>query len=160
MNEIAQDPNALRLSKFGLTCFLATVIILPIGMILLLYFSLPKAADRPLPVSLHLAEVNGRPAIVLKNDSDAPITNIGITLNDWFGYYSGKPLPGGEEMTVDLGSFERKNGIPFDPNSHQLTEIGVYAQLEDRSRGIWERRSEHLMDELKAESTANEAPQS
>lgn len=152
MNEIAQDPNALRLSKFGLTCFLAAVIILPIGMIALLWFSLPQASDHPLQVSLRFAEVDSRPALVLKNDSDAPIANIGITLNDWFSYYSGKPLPGGEEMTVDFGSFERKNGIPFDPTQHQLTEIGVYAQLEDNSRGVWERRSEHLLDDLKQEA--------
>ena len=159
MNEIAQDPNALRLSKFGLTCFLAAVVIIPIGLILLLLVSLPKASDRPLPVSLRLTEVNSRPAIILKNDSEEAITNIGITLNDWFNYYSGKPLPGGEEMTIAIGSFERKNGIPFDPAIHQLTEIGVYAQLKDRSRGIWERKSEHLMEDLQAEAQSREAPQ-
>lgn len=159
MNENAQDPNVLPLSKFGLTCFLAAVVILPIGMIAFLWISLPKASDRPLPVEVRLAEQSGQIMLVLKNDSDASLSNIGITLNDWFNFYSADPLPGGEELAVSLGSFTRKNGLPFDPAIHQLMEIGVYAQLADNSRGVWERKSEHLLEELQKEAKQNGAPQ-
>ncbi|PQO42006.1 hypothetical protein [Blastopirellula marina] len=159
MNENAQDPNVLHLSKFGLTCFLATVVILPIGMLTFLWVSLPKASDRPLPVEIRLAKESGQMMLVVKNDSDSELSNIGITLNDWFNFYSADPLSGGKELRVSLSSFMRKNGLPFDPAIHQLMEIGVYAQLEDNSRGVWERKSEHLLEDLQEEAKLGAAPQ-
>lgn len=148
MNEIAQDPNVLRLSRFGLSCFLAVVVLMPISMLIFLWVSLPKASDNPLPIAIRVAEIDSKLAIVLKNESDKPLANIGITLNDAFHFYSKDELPGGQEMTIALGAFTRKNGLRFDPESHQLTEIGVYAKLEDNSRGVWDRHSEHLLEEL------------
>jgi len=158
MNEIAQDPNTLRLSRFGLTCFLAVVVLLPISMLIFLWVSLPKKSDNPLPIAIRISEVDSETALVMENRSQSPLANIGITLNDAFHYYNKKELPGGEELTVALGAFTRKNGIPFDPASHQLTEIGVYAKLEDNSRGVWDKHSENLLQELQASAaTAKEA---
>lgn len=150
MNEIAQDPNELRLSRFGLSCFLAVVVLMPLSMLIFLWVSLPKKSDNPLPITIRVAEVDSQLAVILKNESDGPLANIGITLNDAFHFYSKDELPGGQEMTIALGAFTRKNGIPFDPASHQLTEIGVYAKLEDNSRGVWDRHSDKLLQELQA----------
>ncbi|MBA2115523.1 hypothetical protein [Bremerella alba] len=161
MNEIAQDPNTLRLSRFGLTCFLAVVILLPISMLIFLWISLPKKSDNVLPLVIRIAEVDSEMALIVKNKSDKPLANIGITLNDAFHFYSKNELPGGEEMIIALGAFNRKNGIHFDPESHQLTEIGVYAKLEDNSRGVLERHSNQLLSELQAsaeDDNQNEAP--
>ncbi|MEW4561108.1 hypothetical protein AB1K70_01195 [Bremerella sp. JC770] len=150
MNEIAQDPNTLRLSRFGLSCFLALVILMPISMLIFLWVSLPKKSDNPLPIAIRVEEVDSETALVLTNESEKPLANIGITLNDAFHFYSKDELAAGQEMTVALGAFTRKNGIRFDPESHQLTEIGVYAKLEDNSRGVWDRHSEQLLQDLQA----------
>lgn len=150
MNEIAQDPSVLRLSRFGLSCFLAVVILLPISMLIFLWVSLPKKSDNPLPVTIRVAEVDSQQALVVKNHSDKTLANVGITLNDAFHFYSKEQLRGGEEMTIALGAFARKNGLRFDLDSHQLTEIGVYAKLEDNSRGVWDHHSENLLQELQA----------
>ncbi|QDU76718.1 hypothetical protein Pan97_37730 [Bremerella volcania] len=150
MNEIAQDPNVLRLSRFGLTCFLAVVVLLPISMLIFLWVSLPKKSDNPLPIVIRVAEVNSEMALIVENQSDRPLTNLGITFNDAFHFYSKDELPAGQEMTIALGAFARKNGLRFDPESHQLTEIGVYAKLEDNSRGVWDYHSEELLKELQA----------
>jgi len=150
MNEIPQDPNTLRLSKFGLSCFLALVILMPISMLIFLMVSLPKKSDNPLPIGIRVADVDSETALILTNESESPLSNIGITLNDSFHFYSKDVLAGGQEMTIALGAFTRKNGIRFDPESHQLTEIGVYAKLEDNSRGVWDRHSEQLLQDLQA----------
>ena len=148
MNEIAQDPNVLRLSRFGLSCFIAVVILLPLSMLIFLWVSLPKKSDNPLPIDIHIEQVESKPTLILTNDSEKPLANIGISLNDAFHFYSKDELPGGQQMTIALGAFTRKNGIRFDPESHQLTEIGVYAKLEDNSRGVWDRHSDKLLEEL------------
>lgn len=152
MNEIAQDPNVLRLSRFGLSCFLAVVILLPVSMLIFLWVSLPKKSDNPLPITIRIAEVDSQQALIVKNHSDKPLANIGITLNDAFHFYSKEALPAGQEMNIALGAFARKNGLRFDLESHQLTEIGVYAKLEDNSRGVWDHHSEELLQELQASS--------
>ncbi len=159
MNEIAQDPNVLRLSRFGLSCFLAVVILLPLSMLVFLWVSLPKKSDNPLPIAIHIEQVESKPTLILKNESEKPLANIGISLNDAFHFYSKDELAGGQEMTIALGAFTRKNGIRFDPESHQLTEIGVYAKLEDNSRGVWDRHSEELLQELQASGDESRLPE-
>ncbi|PQO25224.1 hypothetical protein C5Y96_25295 [Blastopirellula marina] len=154
MNDFAQDPNQLRLSRFGLSCFMAVVVLMPISMLIFLWVSLPKKSDNPLPIAIRVAEVDSEMALIVKNESDKPLASIGITLNDAFHYYSKDDLPGGQEMTIALGAFTRKNGLRFDPESHQLTEIGVYAKLDDKSRGVWDRHSDELLKELQASSEA------
>ena len=153
MNEMTQDPNELRLSRFGLTVFLTLIVLIPIAMLSFLVVSLPKKSDKPLPISMHIETIQDQPALVVQNQSDAPLENIGITLNDAFHHYSKAPLAAHARMTIALGAFMRKNGIPFDPKSHQLTEIGVYAKLPDNSRGVYEQTSDTLLTDLQAASS-------
>lgn len=162
MNEFAQDPNQLKLSRFGLSCFLAAVVLMPIAMLVFLWVSLPKKSDNPLPITIRVAEVDSKLTLIVKNESDKPLANVGITLNDAFHFYSKTPLPARQEMTIALGAITRKNGLPFDPESHQLTEIGVYAKLEDNSRGVWDHHSDELLKELQASPlgpAASKAPE-
>lgn len=156
MNENAQDPNELRLSKFGLTCFMAMVVILPISMLIFLGVSLPKKSDNPLPISLRVQDVDATKAVVVTNHSEKPLASIGITLNDAFHFYSKDPLPGGEDLSIPFAHFTRKNGLPFSTESHELTELGVYAKLEDNSRGVFVIESEHLLEDLESSSISPE----
>ncbi|MBI1246601.1 hypothetical protein GC197_02010 [bacterium] len=156
MNEMTQDPNELRLSRFGLTWFLAMIVLIPIAMLTFLVISLPKKSDKPLPISIHIETIGDQLALVVQNQSDEQLRNIGITLNDAFHHYSKNPLPGHERMTIALGAFMRKVGINFNPESDQLTEIGIYAKLPDNSRGVFEQTSDTLLTDLQAKSSPEE----
>ena len=149
MDEIAQDPNQLRLSKFGLIMFLVVIITLPIGMLVFLWSSLPKKAENGLPVSVRIEAVGeDQKALILKNESDQSLRNIGISLNDAFHFYSKTALKPGEELKIGMTNFSRRAGMPFSPEDHILTEVGVYAKLEDNSRGVFEVQSGSLLEDL------------
>ncbi|GAA4439871.1 hypothetical protein [Bremerella cremea] len=149
MDENAQDPNVLHLSRFGLTIFLAVIVLLPIAMLIFLWVSLPAKAENGLQVSLLIKNVaDDQPALILTNESDEPLRNIGISLNDAFHFYNKTALEPGKELTVALRNFARKGGIPFSPDDHILTEVGVYAKLPNNSRGVFEVKSEKLLEDL------------
>ncbi len=148
MNEIAQDPNALKLPRWAFVLLLAVVALTPILAIVYLTFTLPSKPEQPLPGTVWITTIDDHPVLVLRNDSSQAMSNINLVLNDSFHFYSPQELSAGEELTVALGAFTKRSGLRFHPQEYTLMKIGVFARLYGGSRGVLDMESETLWEDL------------
>lgn len=151
MNENAQDPNSLRLPRSVLTVLIAVMVLLPLALIAFLWNVVPTGGELELPGYVTIETKEGERVLVLHNESQKPMTNIGISLNDAFHFYSPQVLDAGQEMNVALKAFARKFGQRYDPEAYPLTEVSIFARVGGGARGVLEHQGDDLLTELSAD---------
>lgn len=159
MNEIAQDPNALKLPRKWLTILIAIVVLLPLFLIGFFWNTLPSGGEMELPGYVTIETKQGEKVLVVHNQSQEQMSHIGVSLNDAFHFYSPQVLDGGQEMAIALEAFSRKFGQRYDPEAYPLTEVGVFARIGGGKRGVLKHHGDDLLTELAPAPDAGKSPQ-
>jgi hypothetical protein len=139
-------PQPPRLSAFALTLALAATIVSTLGILGIYAWKFGRAREKSLPVTVEIGQfpvptLDGgvavlAPAIRLRNQSDAPIPNLAITVNKDFHLYRDSPMPEQGELVLPLEIFKTKSNQTFRPQSMEVRKITVYGQLPSHARGV------------------------
>ncbi len=136
-------PSA-RLSSKGLIALFAIMILTGLGV----YALFPESiGGPPLPVSVELFDApvettSGQIAVLTKvisitNQSEGPIGNLTIELNDQYLLMQASPLEAGETLILPQEVFtDKRSSQRFDPSLQEVTEVVVMGQLPSKARGI------------------------
>lgn len=139
-------PNTL--TRTQLTAVLVLVTLLPFCLVVVLYSTLPEFDDPVLEVAV---EVGPRawpgndpenahlvPCVILRNPTTEPWNNVNMSVNHQFHFMHPDIIAGGEEIFVPLKFFHTKGNAYFPPESQELKELTIYAQIPSGARAIRE----------------------
>ncbi len=144
----AQAPPPGALSRKQLTLGLVLITLIPFGLVVLLYMTMPAFDDPVLQVQASVGprawptdtDPDARivPSLIIKNPTDEPWNNLNLSINEQFYYQHPDPLRPGEEIFIPLKFFHTKGNQYFPPESQQLSLLTIYAQIPSGARAIAE----------------------
>lgn len=144
----AQTPPPRSLSRVQLTLGLVLITLLPFGLVVLLYMTMPSFDDPLLQVQAHVGprawpadgdpEARVVPSLIVKNPTAEPWRNLNLSINHQFHYQHPDVLRAGEEIFIPLKFFHTKGNQYYPPESQPLKELTIYAQIPSGARAIVE----------------------
>lgn len=159
----ASNPLPNVLSRWQLTAALVSITLLPFLLVVVLYSTLPTGADPTLRAQVAVeprAWPSDRdpaarlvPCVVLSNPTGDEWNNVNMSINKQFHFYHPDPMRPGENLSVPLKFFHTKGNQYFPPESQQLKQLTVFAQIPSGRRAILEIPAEQLPYSPEAEST-------
>ena len=139
-------PNTL--SRTQLTAVLVLVTLLPFCLVVVLYSTLPEFDDPVLEVDVEIAprawpnelaeNAHLVPCVVLRNPTTEPWNNVNMSVNHQFHFLHPDIIEPGSEIFVPLKFFHTKGNANFPPESQELKELTIYAQIPSGARAIKE----------------------
>lgn len=136
------------LSRIQLTAALILVTLLPFGLVVVLYSTLPQFEDPVLEVDVRVGprawpsndspEARIVPCLIMRNPTADLWNNVNLSINEQFHFLHPKPILAGEEIFVPLKFFHTKGNSFFPPESQELKLLTVYAQIPSGARAIRE----------------------
>jgi hypothetical protein len=136
----------LTLSRTQLTLALILLTLLPFGMVVLMWYSLPADKEPVLTAEVKVgpaawpaegtAFARTMPCVLLRNPTDEIWENVSIAINKQFFYYHPDPIPGGQDITIPLEHFRTKGNQNFPPDLQVVDRLTVFAQLPSGARAI------------------------
>lgn len=139
-------PNTL--SRTQLTAVLVLVTLLPFSLVVVLYSTLPDFDDPVLEVDVQIGprawssegsdDAHLVPCVILKNPTSDPWNNVNMSVNHQFHFMHPDIVGPGEEIFVPLKFFHTKGNAYFPPESQELKELTIYAQIPSGARAIKE----------------------
>ena len=148
--EVALNPPGMprTLSSKQLTVALILVTLLPFLLVVFLYSSMPDYRDPVLEVDVSVgprawpseSDENARivPCVILRNPTEEPWNNLNMSINHQFHFFDPETVEPGEEIFVPLKFFHTKGNAYFPPESQELQELTIYAQIPSGARAIVE----------------------
>ncbi len=136
------------LSKLQLTAALVLVTLLPFGLVVLMYTSMPSTPDPELQVDLQVGprawassqsgDLRLVPCVILKNPTQDTWNYLNLSVNHQFHFTHPDPVKPDEEVVIPLKFFHTKGNAFFPPESQELKELTVFAQIPSGARAIAE----------------------
>lgn len=148
------QPPVATLSRTQLTAALVLVTLIPFGLVVLLYLSMPDIQDPVLQAEVSIgprawqgekeAETRIVPSIVLRNPTQDVWGEVNMSINDQFHFKHPDEIGPGQEISVPLKFFHTKGNAYYPPESQTLESITVYAQIPSGARAILKIEDESL----------------
>ncbi len=142
------------LSRFQLTASLILVTLLPFGLVVLLYSTLPEFEDPVLQVDVQVGprawpsddapDARVVPCVILRNPTAEPWNNLNMSINEQFHFFHPEVVQAGEEIFVPVKFFHTKGNAFFPPESQELKLLTIYAQIPSGARAIVEIEGKEL----------------
>lgn len=137
-----------ELSSRGLMLALAATCLVPLCGLTVYAAFFGRAADRPLPVVVEVANrpierADGRGSIldhviVVTNTADFDIPNVTADLNGQYFLYRDSPLMAGESIVIRQSIFATKANQMFVPGRYPITDVTITGKLPSGGRGVTE----------------------
>jgi hypothetical protein len=148
MATTTSDALPRTLTRSQLTAALILVTLLPFGLVVILYYTMPDHRDPVLEVDVQVGprawpndespDARIVPSAILRNPTDEPWNNVNMSINEQFHFQHSEIIQPGEEIFVPLKFFHTKGNSFFPPESQQLKLLTIYAQLPSGARAITE----------------------
>lgn len=145
-------PNSL--TRGQLTAALVLVTLLPFCLVVVIYTSMPDYRDPVLNVNVSVGprawpnasdpEARIVPCVILKNPTDEPWNNLNMSVNHQFHFTHPDTVQPAEEIFVPLKFFHTKGNAFYPPESQELKELTIYAQISSGARAIVELTGEEI----------------
>lgn len=148
--EAASNPPGMprTLTSKQLTAALILVTTLPFLLVVFLYSSMPDYRDPVLEVDVSVGprawpnetaeDARIVPCVILRNPTDEAWNNLNMSINHQFHFFDPETVEPGEEIFVPLKFFHTKGNAYFPPESQELKELTIYAQIPSGARAIVE----------------------
>lgn len=149
-NELpASDPQLPKsLSRTQLTLALVLITLIPFGLVVLLYTTLPRGEDPRLTADVQVGprawprddspDARIVPSVILRNPTSDTWQNLNMSINEQFHFFHPQPVEAGEEIFVPLKFFHTKGNQYYPPESQELKLLTIYAQIPSGARAILE----------------------
>ncbi len=136
------------LSRKQLTWALILVTLLPFGLVVLMYSTMPSVEDPELLVDVRVGPrawpdeqaENARivPCVILRNPTQEDWNYLNLSINHQFHFTHPDMVKPDDEVVVPLKFFHTKGNSFFPPESQELKELTIYAQIPSGARAIAE----------------------
>ena len=137
-----------QLSKTQLTAALILITLIPFGLVVVLYLTLPDFRDPVLQATVSVGprawpsaeapEARIVPSLILKNATDERWRYVNLSINEQFHFTHPDDIEPGEEIFIPLKFFHTKGNQFYPPESQELKLLTVYAQIPSGARAIVE----------------------
>lgn len=154
MNQPAEAPKTKTLSRGQLTAALVLVTLIPFALVVVMYRSMPDFRDPVLEADVAIGPhawpndtaENARvvPCVLLSNPTQESWNYLNMSINHQFHFTHPDPVPPGGEVVVPLKFFHTKGNAYFPPESQDLDELTIYAQVPSGARAIVEIKGDEL----------------
>lgn len=148
------SPPVTTLTRWQLTLALVVITLIPFGLVVVLYTTMPNTEDPVLPVEISVGPrawpneqaENARvvPCAIVRNPTDEEWRNLSLRINKQFQFDRHEPVAAGEEVVVPLKFFHTKGNQYYPPESQPLKLMEVYAQIPSGARAILEIEGQDL----------------
>ncbi|MEM7473511.1 MAG: hypothetical protein AAF483_00825 [Planctomycetota bacterium] len=143
------------LTRTQLTAALVLVTLLPFLLVVFMYSNLPYESDPELLVDIEVGprawpndqaeDARLLPCVTIKNATEEDWNYVNLSINHQFHFkLHPTELLSGEEAFVPLKWFHTKGNAYFPPESQELKELTIYAQVPSGARAIKELKGEVL----------------
>lgn len=145
-NSIPNPPAALTRTQLTLALVLVTLI--PFSLVVVMYTTMPSFTDPRLVVDVQIGprawpgpdapDARIVPCVILRNPTGEPWNYLNMSINHQFHFTHPDLVPPGSEVIVPLKFFHTKGNSYFPPESQDLKELTIYAQVPSGARAIAE----------------------
>ena len=145
---------APTLSRNQLTAALVLVTLIPFGLVVLLYMTMPDTPDPVLDAEVtvgprawpndHALNARMVPCAIVRNPTRDEWNRVNLMINAQFDYSYPKPVRGGEEIFVPLKFFHAKGNRFYPPQSQELKQLTIFAQIPSGARAILDLHGEQI----------------
>ena len=136
------------LTRSQLTASLILVTLLPFVLVVVMYSTMPAFGDPELRVSVQVGprawpsesaqDARLVPCVILKNETEESWNYLNMSINHQFHFTHPDTVPPNSEVFVPLKFFHTKGNAFFPPDSQELEELTIYAQVPSGARAITE----------------------
>lgn len=152
VNSTKQLPTTL--TKTQLTMALILVTLLPFGLVVLMYTSMPTFSDPELQVKVEVGprawpdsaapEARLVPCVVIRNPTGDSWNYLNMSINHQFHFTHPDPVLADGEVIVPLKFFHTKGNSYYPPESQPLKTLTIFAQIPSGARAIAEFSGQEL----------------
>ncbi len=148
-------PNTL--TRTQLTVGLIVLTLAPFALVVWMYTTMPDVRDPVLEVDVLVGpraienkqsrdtpDTRVLPCVTLTNPTEEPWNYLNVSINHQFHYTHPDTVPPGGEVVVPLAAFHTKGTAYFPPESQELKELTIYAQIASGARAIKELEGSEL----------------
>mgnify|MGYP003331724580 CR=1 FL=1 len=148
-------PNTL--TRTQLTVGLIVLTLAPFALVVFMYKTMPDVRDPVLEVDVLVGpraienkqsrdtpDTRVLPCVTLTNPTEEPWNYLNLSINHQFHYTHPDTVPPGGEVVVPLAAFHTKGTAYFPPESQELKELTIYAQIASGARAIKELEGSEL----------------
>lgn len=154
MNQQATSAKPRSLSRTQLTAALFLVTLIPFCLVVVMYNTMPEFRDPVLQAEVAVGprawpndqaeDARIVPCVVLSNPTKESWNYLNMSVNHQFHFTHPDEVPPGGEVFVPLKFFHTKGNAFYPPESQDLKELTIYAQVKSGARAILELSGEEL----------------
>lgn len=151
-SEIRQAPKLPNtLTRTQLTVALIALTLAPFALVVVMYTTMPDVRDPVLEVDVVVGpraienrqsagtpDTRVLPCVTLINPTDESWNYLNMSINHQFHYTHPDTVSPGGQVVVPLAAFHTKGTAYFPPESQELKELTIYAQIPSGARAIKE----------------------